>query len=744
MNASGNKLFDLASSYVQHTSRHLFVTGKAGTGKTTFLKHIQGNTVKNTVVVAPTGVAAINAGGVTMHSFFQLPFGPFIPGSNRGFGSPQGATDQHALFKNIRFNNNKRKLLQELELLIIDEVSMVRADMLDAIDLILRHFRKRLYEPFGGVQVVYIGDLFQLPPVVGNDEWEILSRYYASPFFFDAKVMEQAMPEVIELKKIYRQTETRFIDILNNVRNNMVTAQDLETLHQYYKPGFQPAAGDGYILLSTHNHRADEVNRKELARLNGRQHTFVAEVSGEFNDKAAPADKELQLKEGAQIMFIKNDKGEVRRFYNGRIAQISRIDQDGIYVRFPDTGDELQVEQETWKNVRYKYNETSDSIEEEEIGSFKQYPVRLAWAITIHKSQGLTFKKAIVDAGGAFAAGQVYVALSRLTGLDGLVLYSRINPEAIDTDVRVLAFCERELPEDHLAMQLKQEQQLYVAEKLRSLFDWSAMTERMLQHQEAYAERQFADKEKAERWSQGLLQKVLAQKETADKFLKQVHYLISQKDPVQLQLRTEAAVSYFSKAITDDLLAPMLSHYLEVKVKQRVKQYLKSLDELKQVFVRKKQQLEQARVLAEGLAKGDAVADVLEKVQGMATPEITAGVEEPFKNKKEDSRTISLQLLQQGKTIAEIAEERGLVRSTIEGHLIPFILTGEVAIEAFADAETREAIMKAVMFSKDKKPTAIKAALGDTFSYNEIKAVLCYMEKEGIRVNDQDGVLPRQ
>lgn len=734
MNASGNILFDLASSYVHHTSRHLFLTGKAGTGKTTFLKHIQSNTVKNTVVVAPTGVAAINAGGVTMHSFFQLPFGPFIPGSNSGFGGSSAATDQHSLFKNIRFNSNKRKLLQELELLIIDEVSMVRADMLDAMDLILRHFRKRLYEPFGGVQVVYIGDLFQLPPVVANDEWEILSRYYASPFFFDAKVMDQSMPLVIELKKIYRQSEAGFINILNNVRNNKVTPDDLELLHRHFKPGFEPDAGSGYILLSTHNYRADEVNRKELARLNGRQHTFVAEVSGEFNEKSSPADKELQLKEGAQVMFIKNDKGEARRYYNGRIAQVSRISHDGIFVRFPDTGDELQLEQETWKNVRYQYNETSDSIEEEEIGSFKQYPVRLAWAITIHKSQGLTFNKAIVDAGGAFAPGQVYVALSRLTSLDGLVLYSRINADAIDTDVRVLAFCERELPEDHLAKQLKAEQQAYLADKLRSLFDWSAMAESMQQHHNEYAERQFTGKEKAEQWSAGLLQKVTAQKETAEKFLKQVHYLISQNDPAQLQLRTEAAVSYFTKAITDDLQAPILAHYLEVKVKQRVKQYLKSLDELKHVFVRKKQQLEQAKVLAEGLAKGETAAHVLEKMQGMATQEMSTGVEEPFKSKKEDSKTISLQMMQQGKTIAEIAEERGLTRGTIESHLIPFITTGEVAIEAFVTAENREAIMKAVMFAKEKKPTAIKNALGDTFSYNEIKAVLSYMEKEGINV----------
>jgi DNA-binding NarL/FixJ family response regulator len=732
MNASGNKLFDLASSYVHHTSRHLFVTGKAGTGKTTFLRHIQANTVKNTVVVAPTGVAAINAGGVTMHSFFQLPFGPFIPGSGRGFGGATAATDQHSLFKNIRFNNNKRKLLQELELLIIDEVSMVRADMLDAIDLILRHFRKRLYEPFGGVQVVYIGDLFQLPPVVANDEWEILSRYYASPFFFDAKVMEQAMPTIIELKKIYRQSEAGFINILNNVRNNQVTPDDLERLHRHYQPGFEPDAGSGYILLSTHNYRADEVNRKELNRLQGRQHTFVADVSGEFNEKSAPADKELQLKEGAQIMFIKNDKGEARRYYNGRIAQISRITHDGIFVKFPDTGDELQLEQETWKNVRYQLNENTNAIEEEEIGSFKQYPVRLAWAITIHKSQGLTFEKAIVDAGGAFAPGQVYVALSRLTSLDGLVLYSRINPEAIDTDVRVLAFCERELPEDHLAKQLRQEQQAYMADKLRSLFDWSAVAESMQQHHKDYNERQFAGKEKAEQWSAGLLQKVMQQKETAEKFLKQVHYLIHQNDPEQLRLRTEAAVGYFTKSITDDLLTPMMSHYLETKVKQRVKQYLKSLDELKQVFMRKKQQLEQAKVLAEALAKGDTAADALEKLNGMKAPEMTTGVEEPFRQKKEDSKTISLQMLQQGKTIAEIANERGLTRGTIEGHLIPFIATGEVAIEMFVSSETREAIMKAVMFAKDKKPSAIRAALGETFSYNDIKAVMSYMEKEGV------------
>ncbi len=395
-----NPVFQLAVQFVNQTARPVFLTGRAGTGKTTFLKFIRENSFKKMAVVAPTGVAAINAGGTTIHSFFQLPFGPFIPTPQFGWNpEAPGYTDPNSLFRNIRFNASKRELLQELELLIIDEISMVRADMLDAVDAVLRHFRQQPLVPFGGLQVLYIGDLFQLPPVVSKEEWNLLQQHYASPFFFDAQVIRQAPPVYLELNKIYRQNEAEFIRILNNIRNNRMEPEDLERLHDYYQPEFMAPSNDHYITLTSHNAKADNINREELGKLRGHQHTFEATVTGEFNDKAFPAEKMLTLKDGAQVMLIKNDKGEARRYYNGKIGVIKKITEEKILISFPDDPDDLTLEKETWKNIRYNYNKEKDKIVEEELGTFSQYPIRLAWAITIHKSQGLTFEKAVIDAG---------------------------------------------------------------------------------------------------------------------------------------------------------------------------------------------------------------------------------------------------------------------------------------------------------------------------------------------------------
>ncbi|HXO77597.1 MAG TPA: AAA family ATPase, partial [Puia sp.] len=326
-----NPVFQLAVQFVNQTARPIFLTGRAGTGKTTFLKFIRENSFKKMAVVAPTGVAAINAGGTTLHSFFQLPFGPFIPTPQYGW-NPEGPgfSDPNSLFKNIRFNASKRELLQELELLIIDEISMVRADMLDAVDAVLRHFRQQPLSPFGGLQVLYIGDLYQLPPVVSKEEWNLLQHHYASPFFFDAHVTRQSPPVYLELNKIYRQNEAEFIRLLNNIRNNRMEPEDLEKLHDYYQPEFIPSKRDNYITLTSHNVKADSINREELDKLKGRSVAFEASVTGEFNDKAFPAEKTLTLKEGAQVMLIKNDKGETRRYYNGKIGTVKKIADDKL------------------------------------------------------------------------------------------------------------------------------------------------------------------------------------------------------------------------------------------------------------------------------------------------------------------------------------------------------------------------------------------------------------------------------
>ncbi|HWJ27023.1 MAG TPA: hypothetical protein VNS32_10805, partial [Flavisolibacter sp.] len=359
--------------------------------------------------------------------------------------------------------------------LIIDEVSMVRCDMLDAIDTILRHFRKRPNLAFGGVQVLYIGDMFQLPPVIAQGEWNILKNYYECPFFFEAKAIKEAPPLYIELKKIYRQNEQTFIDILNRIRNNDPLEEDLAELNKRFDPSFNLSTGEKYITLTTHNRKADVINEAELKKLPGQLHTFPAEIQGEFSDKALPTDLNLQLKEGAQVMFIKNDSGNDRRYYNGKLATIKKIAGDEITVSFSGGEKDLQVEREVWKNIRYNYNNEADDILEEELGSFKQFPIRLAWAITIHKSQGLTFDKAVIDAGASFAAGQVYVALSRCTSLDGLVLHSRIYPNAIATDQRILAFAQREANDEFLEQTLKEEKVRYQSERLVKTFNWTKM-----------------------------------------------------------------------------------------------------------------------------------------------------------------------------------------------------------------------------------------------------------------------------
>jgi DNA-binding NarL/FixJ family response regulator len=728
-----NEYFQLAAQFVNQTNRHLFLTGKAGTGKTTFLRYIQQNSAKKMAIVAPTGVAAINAGGVTMHSFFQLPFGPFIPVKQSGWNnSSTEVTDQHSLFKNIRFNNAKRELLRELELLIIDEVSMVRADMLDAIDTILRHFRRQPLVPFGGVQVLYIGDLFQLPPVVNNNEWDgILRHHYNSPFFFDAQVVKEAPPVYLELKKIYRQNEAAFIEILNNLRNNIAGEDDLYELHKHYYPGFMPDEDDHYITLTSHNYKADKINQYQLARLQGEIYEFKGEVKGEFNEKALPAEMSLLLKVGAQVMFIKNDKGEFRRYYNGKLATIQAISKDKITVSFPGEDVELEIEKETWKNIRYNYDREKDRIEEEELGTFKQYPIRLAWAITIHKSQGLTFQKAIIDAGESFAPGQVYVALSRLTSMEGMILYSRIQPHCISTDERVIAFTQSELAADVLQQQLQEERKAFLGRFIVQCFDWTKLTAAWDTHFEGYEERQIPEKNAAVAWARTMLGKVNDQQAIAGKFTPQLEQLVTTAETdgyVALQQRLQAATGYFLKNLeeTDGLLQ---QHIEEVKVKQKVKKYVKELQELKLLFQRKRLLLQQAIQIADAQVKGVKADDLLQIVEsqrkeaGEVNEETTTSISKP---KKGETKFISLQLYKEGKSIGDIATQRGMSQGTIEGHLAHFIPTGEIDIKDLVPEHKMVAILKALEEIGGNALSPIKGKLGDAFSYGEIRIVIQY------------------
>ena len=459
-----NRELNLAWEIVEETGANLFLTGRAGTGKTTFLRRLREQTGKRLVVLAPTGVAAINASGITLHSFFQLPFAPFIPG--KGFLT----SDR----KFLNMSRQKKRLISSLSLLVIDEVSMVRPDTLDAIDSILRRIRHSS-APFGGVQLLLIGDIRQLPPVVKEPEWEQLSPHYATPYFFESHALKRAGYLTVELSTVYRQSDRVFLDILNSIRDGKADSETLALLNSRLKPGFNPADDEGYIRLTTHNCSAAVINESRLAALPSPEFVFEAEVKGDFPESAFPAGKNLRLKKGAQVMFIKNDTGSERRYYNGMIGNVTELSDEKICVRPHDSDGIIEVERMEWENTRFLVDEADGRVVQEVVGTFSQYPLQLAWAITIHKSQGLTFDRAIIDAMHSFAPGQTYVALSRCRSLEGLVLDRPVPPGAVITDSNVnefVGFCETNSPDARRMEQLKNE---YAFSLLSELFSFEAL-----------------------------------------------------------------------------------------------------------------------------------------------------------------------------------------------------------------------------------------------------------------------------
>ncbi len=420
----------LASRFIEETDTNVFLTGKAGTGKTTFLKTLQQQTAKRMIITAPTGVAAINANGVTLHSFFQLPLGPFIPGTQ--------ATEEkrHQQFK---LANYKRRIISSLDLLVIDEISMVRADLLDAVDDVLRRFRKNSL-PFGGVQLLMIGDLHQLPPIAKEEDWQLLRQAYNSVYFFNSHALAKVGFVGIELKHIYRQSDERFIAILNQIRENQLNQDSVRELNKRFIQGFAPKPDQDYITLTTHNARAESINSSKLDLIQQQEKVYTASVSGEFPEHSFPAPKKLSLKKGAQVMFLRNDTANEKQYYNGKIGKIVGLFSDEILIKCPEDGKTVCVEPVTWENIRYSLNKEKTKIEEEQIGTFKQFPLKLAWAVTIHKSQGLTFERVIIDAGAAFVHGQTYVALSRCKSIDGIVLTSAISTKGIQLDRAIAEF----------------------------------------------------------------------------------------------------------------------------------------------------------------------------------------------------------------------------------------------------------------------------------------------------------------
>ncbi|MEI6089425.1 MAG: AAA family ATPase [bacterium] len=430
-----------ALEYLRNTRENLFLTGKAGTGKTTLLKYIKECFPGDIVVTAPTGIAAVNAGGVTLHSFFQLPFGPILPNDDRLMINRDSIKDS-PIFHFFKYRSNKKKILKNLRLLIIDEISMVRADVLDAIDTIMRAYCGDLDKPFGGKQVLFIGDNYQLPPVVDGGLERLLSNFYRSSFFFDSNVLTALPPKIINLQHIYRQSDDVFIDLLNSVRVNDISQPELEKLNARYEPSFQPPENESYIIISTHNNVVDNINKSELAKLDSDLKAYQGEIEGNFNERDLPTKELLHLKLNSQVMFIKNDGDYPRKYYNGTIGKVIELGQN-IVVQL-DNGDEIVVSQNTWENITYKWNDEKKTIDEEIVGQFTQYPIKLAWAVTVHKSQGLTFDKVILDLQNCFAAGQVYVALSRCRTFEGIVLKSKIPRKAIITSGNVMAFENRE------------------------------------------------------------------------------------------------------------------------------------------------------------------------------------------------------------------------------------------------------------------------------------------------------------
>lgn len=457
---STNPQLDLAFSFVLDTNQNIFLTGKAGTGKTTFLHNLRKTTLKRIAIVAPTGVAAINAGGVTIHSFFQMPFGPYVP---------TGKSDEMARRK---FSKDRINLIKSLDLLVIDEISMVRADTLDSVDAILRRFRSRNH-PFGGVQLLMIGDLHQLSPVVKDEDWQILKDFYPNLYFFSSRALQQTSPYTIELKHIYRQTDTSFIDLLNNVRENRLDSSVLAQLNERYVENFTPGDDEGYITLTTHNQTAQEINQTQQEKINKPATAFSAIVNGEFPEYAYPTEPELKLKVGAQVMFVKNDSSRDKLFYNGKIGSVTAIEDDVIYVKCPGERTEIAVTPLEWTNIKFELNAETKEIEEKVIGSFIQYPLKLAWAITIHKSQGLTFEKAIIDAQAAFAHGQVYVALSRCKSLGGLVLRTPLRLNSVKTDGTIAQYTRNASENAPGEEQLADAKRAFQQDLLFELFDFS-------------------------------------------------------------------------------------------------------------------------------------------------------------------------------------------------------------------------------------------------------------------------------
>tara|TARA_B100000780_G_scaffold274995_1_gene240857 strand:- start:136 stop:2547 length:2412 start_codon:yes stop_codon:yes gene_type:complete len=575
-----NAELDLAFQFIEKTDRNLFITGKAGTGKTTFLHNVKAASLKRIVVVAPTGVAAINAKGVTIHSFFQMPFGPILPNQ-----IAQTSNQQR------KFSKTKIDIIKSLDLVIIDEISMVRADVLDGIDQVLRRYKNK-HKVFGGVQILMIGDLQQLAPVVKPNEWSLLQQHYNTVYFFSANAFQEAKVVAIELQHIYRQKNEDFIQILNEIRNDQLSESSAAILNERYHPSFSPHKDEGYITLTTHNRRASIINDSELNKLNTKNYFFEAEVSGKFNENAFPNDEKLALKVGAQVMFIKNDSSPEKRYYNGKIGVITDISRENVTVQCANEIDEIITEKEQWDTVNYSINEETKELKEDIVGTFTQIPLRLAWAITIHKSQGLTFEKAIIDAEASFAHGQTYVALSRCTSLEGLVLKTPITSNAIINDNTVRVFnkeVEENLPDETILTASEIQFQLNL---ISELFDYQSFLYPITRLIDVFYKNRTSIKGNIIDYLQVIKDDgIVALMKVSNGFKNQLIAIsedgVLPENSSQIQERFIKAVDYFLTATIKNIVQPMASISFSSDNKAVKKDFTTQFDRLQEVLSEK-------------------------------------------------------------------------------------------------------------------------------------------------------------
>ena len=718
----------IAEDLLNFTGRSLFLTGKAGTGKTTFLLNFLAKTQKKAVVVAPTGVAAINAGGMTIHSLFQFPPGLFVPATSGGYGQ-DNVFNRSSLTKSIFLSKSKRKLLNSIDLLVIDEVSMLRADLLDAMDTMLRSIRKNYNEPMGGVQVLYIGDLWQLPPVVKDQDWAVLGSYYQSPFFFSAAVIEESPPVIIELTKIYRQQDEQFIHLLNNIRNNTLHKDDYYELNKRYQPDNIDYDRDNYIILTTHNYKANQINMAKLQQLDGDAYTYSSEIQGDFSENSYPNETELTLKVGAQVMFLKNDSEEKKRYYNGKIGSVTsiRLDKDDepeIEVTFPD-GIEMILEKESWNNLRFEYNQEEDKVDEKVLGTFTQYPVKPAWAITIHKSQGLTFEEVVIDAGRAFAPGQVYVALSRCTTLNGIMLLSEITDEAISTDERVVNFTSDQPSIDDLEQILADERVAFEQQLVLDVFRLNALKEVAYHAHDIYKDRKPSPKLGVQEFASKVSKQGVDLLGIADKYRNELIKIFREdaKNINRLKERMGKAVPYFTAQIIEQIFYPIIQLDLVLSKAKKVKAIRTKLNDL-EVNVRKQiNQLQRVQYLGSDLYEGDSME--LNALKSAYLGDVETDAEESAKQANLSSHEVSLQLFQDGKSVAEVAVERGLVEGTIYSHAAKLIKDNLLNVEHVLDQKSID-LIQATIDTFEKKPSVgqLRTKLNNQFSYGICACVL--------------------